>query len=60
MPGTVHYKQCPYQEDIFVKYRTDTPKNTMYLQRVSKTLPNCAYMTDSEVDTVVQAVKAAS
>ena len=60
MPGTVHYKQCPYQEDIFVKYRTDTPKNTLYLQRVSKTLPNCAYMTDSEVDTVVQAVKAAS
>lgn len=55
MPGTVHYRVLPPQETI---YNAEVPENCARLQTVSTTLPNCAYMTDQEVESVIKAVKA--
>jgi len=55
MPGTVHYRVLPPQETI---YNAEVPENCALLQTVSTTLPNCAYMTDQEVESVIKAVKA--
>jgi len=55
MPGTVHYRVLPPQETI---YNIELPENCARLQTESITLPNCAYMTDQEVELVIKAVKA--
>jgi len=55
MPGTVHYGLLPPQEAI---YNQELPENCARLQSISKTLPNCAYMTDAEVESIIKAVKA--
>ena len=55
MPGAVHYRVLPPQETI---YNAEIPENCARLQTISKTLPNCAYMTDQEVESVIKAVKA--
>lgn len=54
MPGTVHYKQLPVQEPI---YNKSLPPMCKHLQNISKTLPNCPYMTTDEIQSVVNAVK---
>lgn len=55
MPGVVHYGLLPPQEAI---YNTELPSNCARLQMLSKTLPNCAYMSDAEVESIIKAVKA--
>jgi UDP-2-acetamido-2-deoxy-ribo-hexuluronate aminotransferase len=55
MPGTVHYGLLPPEEAI---YNIELPANCARLQMLSKTLPNCAYMTDAEVESIIKAVKA--
>jgi UDP-2-acetamido-2-deoxy-ribo-hexuluronate aminotransferase len=55
MPGTVHYKQLPVQEPI---YNQKIPPMCKHLQQVSTTLPNCAYMTDNEIESTIDRIKA--
>jgi hypothetical protein len=55
MPGVVHYGLLPPQEAI---YNTELPSNCARLQLLSKTLPNCAYMSDAEVESIIKAIKA--
>jgi len=55
MPGTVHYRRLPGQEKVYMQ---SLPEMCARLQPISITLPNCAYMTDEEVTSVIEAVVA--
>ena len=57
MPGTLHYPVLPPTEK---PYQQTVPKMAAQLQSTSITLPNCAYMTDQEVELVIKAVKSAA
>ena len=57
MPGTLHYPVLPPTEK---PYQQTVPKMAAQLQSTSITLPNCAYMTDQEVESVIKAVKSAA
>jgi len=57
MPGTVHYPVLPPTEK---PYQQAVPEMSAQLQSTSITLPNCAYMTNAEVEQVIQGVKAAA
>ena len=57
MPGTVHYPVLPPTEK---PYQQTVPEMAAQLQSTSITLPNCAYMTNAEVEQVIEGVKAAA
>jgi dTDP-4-amino-4,6-dideoxygalactose transaminase len=52
----IHYSILPIQEKIFDVNYSDF-KNSLTLQEKSLTIPNCPYMTDDEIERVLECLK---
>lgn len=52
----IHYSILPIQEKLF-DTNTNEYTNSLQLQQTSLTIPNCPYMTNNEIEKVIQCLK---